>query len=116
MRLSYFSSRLLVAVNIVGLLLVLWVVVALYVTHTDLTPEKTERVFKKNISAANKIRGIDNYRQSYHGLLLDLKRERNLHYQDVIGVYWLAGISIVIFLVDILVFISLIRNKSLRIR
>ena len=68
MRIGYLSSRIIVIVNVVGILLCLTTSVWIYLTHSDLTPEKPERVFQKNIKEANKIRNLDKDRFIGHDL------------------------------------------------
>ncbi|MGD8559527.1 MAG: hypothetical protein PVH04_07675 [Gammaproteobacteria bacterium] len=85
-------------------------------THTDLTPAKTERVFQKNIQEANKIRSLDSFRQVHQSILLSHKRELNIHYDNVKPVFWMTTIAILIFLLDSYLFWQLVREKSIRIR
>jgi len=116
MRIGYLSSRLIVIVNVIGILLCLTTSAWIYLTHSDLTPEKTERVFQKNIKEANKIRNLDTYRQVHQSILLSQKREMNTHFENVKPIYWLAVIAIVIFAMNTFIFWHLVKAKSIRIR
>lgn len=116
MRLGYLSARLVVAINIVGVLLCLSTSAWIYLSHTNLTPEKTERVFQKNIQEANKIRSLDSFRQVHQSTLLGHKRQLQTHYDTVSPIIWLGFIAIGIFLLNAYIFWQLVREKSIRIR
>ncbi|MGD8571209.1 MAG: hypothetical protein PVG89_13545 [Gammaproteobacteria bacterium] len=116
MRIGYLSSRLIIIVNVIGIVLCLATSTWIYMTHTDLTPAKTERVFQKNIQEANKIRSLDSFRQVHQSILLSHKRELNIHYDNVKPVFWMTTIAILIFLLDSYLFWQLVREKSIRIR
>ena len=116
MKLGYLSSRMILAINMVGIVLCLTTSVWIYLSHTNLTPEKTERVFQKNIQAANKIRSIDSFRQIHQSILLGHKREQLAHYETVTPIIWLGVLAILIFLMNGYIFRQLIKEKSIRIR
>lgn len=116
MKLGYLSARLVIAVNILGVLLCLSTSAWIYLSHTNLTPVKTERVFQKNIKEANKIRSIDAFRQVHQSILLGHKREQQAHYKTVTPIVWLGVIAISIFVLNAYIFWLLIREKSIRIR
>lgn len=116
MRIGYLSSRLIVIVNVMGIILCLSTSAWIYLTHTDLTPEKNERVFQKNIKEANRINDIDEFRQVHQSILLAHKRKINLHYHNVKPIIWLSTIAILIFALDTYIFWQLVRAKSIRIR
>ena len=116
MRLSYLSSRLIVSLNVIGVVLCLSSSVWIFLSHTNLTPVKTERIFQKNIQEANKIRSLDAFRQVHQSTLLGFKRERDAHYETVSPIIWLGVTAIAIFLVNGYIFWQLIREKSIRIR
>ena len=116
MRIGYLSSRLIVIINMIGILLCLTTSMWIYLTHSDLTPEKTERVFQKNIKEANKIRNLDTFRQVHQSILLSHKRETNMHFNNVKPIYWLAVIAIFIFVINSYLFWQLVKAKSIRIR
>ena len=116
MRIGYLSSRLIIIVNVVGILLCLTTSVWIYLTHTDLTPAKTERVFEKNIKEANKIHNTDSFRQVHQSVLLAHRRELDQHYKNVKPIYWMTAVAIIIFALDTYLFFQLIRAKSIRIR
>ena len=116
MRIGYLTSRLIIAANVIGMLLCLSTAGWIYLTHTNLTPDKTERVFQKNIKEANHIRSLDALRQVHQSILLGHKREQDLHYDNVKPIFWLAIFAIVIFVLNGFVFWQLIKEKSLRIR
>ena len=100
MRLGYLTSRLIVFVNVIGIVLCLSTSAWVYLTHTNLTPEKTERVFQKNIEEANKIRSLDAFRQVHQSILLTQKRELDIHYENVKPIFWLTVIAIMIFVLN----------------
>ncbi len=116
MRIGYLSSRLIVIINMIGILLCLTTSLWIYLTHSDLTPEKTERVFQKNIKEANKIRNLDTFRQVHQSILLTHKREMNMHFNNVKPIYWLAVIALFIFVINSYLFWQLVKAKSIRIR
>lgn len=116
MRISYLSSRLIVTANAIGLLLCLGSSVWIYLTHTNLTPVKTERVFQKNIQEANKIRKLEAFRQVHQSMLLQHKRELDSHYDSVKPIVWLTTIAIALFALNTFIFWQLVRAKSIRIR
>ena len=116
MKLGYLSARLVIAVNIIGILLCLSTSAWIFLSHTNLTPVKTERVFQKNIKEANKIRSLDAFRQVHQSILLGHKREQLAHYETVTPIVWLGFIAISIFLLNAYLFWQLIREKSIRIR
>ena len=116
MRIGYLTSRLIVIVNVIGILLCATTSTWIYLTHSDLTPEKTERVFQKNIKEANKIRNLDTFRQVHQSILLSHKREQNIHFENVKPIYWLAVIAILIFAINTFLFWQLVKAKSIRIR
>lgn len=116
MRIGYLSSRLIIIINVVGILLCLTTSLWIYLTHTDLTPAKTERVFQKNIKEANKIHDIDGFRQVHQSILLAHKRELDQHFETVKPVFWMTAIAIIIFALDTYLFFQLVRAKSIRIR
>lgn len=116
MRLGYLSARLVIAINIIGVLLCLSTSAWIYLSHTNLTPEKTERVFQKNIQEANKIRTINAFRQVHQSILLGHKREQQAHYETVAPIVWLGFIAVAIFLLNAYIFWQLVREKSIRIR
>jgi len=105
-----------IAANIVGILLCAATSTWIYLSHTDLTPEKTERVFQKNIQEANKIKSITAFRQVHQSILLGYKRDQIAHYETVSPIIWLGMIAIGIFLLNGYIFWQLVREKSLRIR
>lgn len=116
MRLGYLSARLTIAINIIGIVLCLATSSWIYLSHTNLTPEKTERVFQKNIQEANKIRSLDSFRQVHQSTLLGHKRERLAHYESVVPIIWLGIVAIMIFALNAYIFLQLIKEKSIRIR
>lgn len=116
MRIGYLSSRLLVAINIMGVVLCLWATIWVYITHTELTPEKNERVFQKNIAEANKIRDMEIFRQVHQSLLVAEKREKNQHYENVQPMLWLTSTAILLFIVNGVIFYLLVKSKAIRIR
>ncbi len=103
-------------INVIGILLCLTTSVWIYLTHSDVTPEKTERVFQKNIKEANKIRNLDTFRQVHQSILLSHKRALNSHFENVKPIYWLAVIAIIIFIINTFIFWQLVKAKSIRIR
>lgn len=116
MRIGYLGSRIIVTINLIGIVLCLSTSVWIYLSHTNLTPEKTERVFQKNIQEANKIRSIDSFRQVHQSILLGHKREQLAHYETVTPIIWLGIVAIAIFLFNAYIFWQLIKEKSIRIR
>jgi len=116
MRIGYLSSRLIVIINLLGIILCVLTTTWIVVTHTDLTPEKTERVFQKNIKEANKIRNLDAFRQVHQSILLAHKRELDGHYKNVKPIYWMTGVAILIFALNTFMFWKLVKAKSIRIR
>ena len=116
MRLGYLSARMVIFANIIGILLCLASSTWIYISHTDLTPEKTERVFQKNIKEANGIRSLNAFRQVHQSILLGHKREQLAHYETVAPIIWLGIIAIVVFILNGYIFWQLIREKSIRIR
>ncbi|WP_455375397.1 hypothetical protein [Kaarinaea lacus] len=116
MRLGYLSARMVIAANIVGILLCIGTSTWIFLSHTNLTPVKTERVFQKNIQEANKIKSIDAFRQVHQSILLGHKREQLAHYETVSPIIWLGLIAIAIFLLNAYIFWQLVREKSIRIR
>lgn len=116
MRLGYLSARMVIAVNIAGILLCITSVSWIYVSHTNWSPEKTERVFQKNIQEANKIRSIDTFRQVHQSILLGHKREQLAHYETVSPIIWSGIIAMAIFVLNGYIFWQLVREKSIRIR
>jgi len=105
-----------IAANLIGILLCAATSTWIYVSHTDLTPDKTERVFQKNIEEANKIHSINSFRQVHQSILLEYRREQDNHYETVMPIVWLGIFAIGIFLLDAYIFWQLVREKSLRIR
>ncbi|WP_455208861.1 hypothetical protein [Kaarinaea lacus] len=116
MRIGYLSSRLIVVINILGIVLCLSTTAWIVLTHTNLTPEKTERVFQKNIKEANTIRNLDAFRQVHQSILLAHKRELDNHYDNVKPIYWMTVVAILIFVLNTFLFWQLVKEKSLRIR
>jgi uncharacterized membrane protein (DUF106 family) len=116
MRIGYLSSRLIVTINILGIIVCLLTTAWIVLTHTDLTPEKTERVFQKNIMEANDIRNLDAFRQVHQSVLLSHKREQDSHYENVKPIYWLTIVGILIFALNTYIFWQLVKEKSIRIR
>ncbi|HEY5601561.1 MAG TPA: hypothetical protein VIM41_00470 [Gammaproteobacteria bacterium] len=116
MRIGYLSSRLIVIINLLGILLCVLTTAWIVVTHTNLTPDKTERVFQKNILEANAIRNLDSFRQIHQSTLLSHKREQDTHYQNVKPIYWMTIVAILIFALNGYLFWQLIKEKSIRIR
>ncbi|MCI0505972.1 MAG: hypothetical protein L0Z73_07645 [Gammaproteobacteria bacterium] len=116
MRIGYLSSRLIVTINILGIIVCLLTTAWIVLTHTDLTPDKTERVFQKNIKEANDIRNLDAFRQVHQSVLLSHKREQDSHYENVKPIYWLAIVGILIFTLNTYIFWQLVKEKSIRIR
>ena len=116
MRIGYLTSRLIIVANVIGMLLCLSTSAWVYLTHTNLTPEKTERVFQKNIQEANKIRSLDAMRQVHQSILLGHKREQDSHYENVKPIFWFTFLAIAIFVLNGFFFWQLIKEKSLRIR
>ncbi|WP_455365400.1 hypothetical protein [Kaarinaea lacus] len=116
MRIGYLSSRLIVIINILGIVLCLLTTTWIVVTHTDLTPEKTERVFQKNIKEANKIRNLDEFRQVHQSTLLSHKREKDSHYNNVKPIYWMTIVAILIFALNTYLFWRLVKAKLIRVR
>ena len=116
MRLGYLSARLVIAINILGVLLCLGMTSWIYLSHTNLTPEKTERIFQKNIKEANKIRSLDSFRQVHQSVLLGHKRTQEAHYKTVKPIGWLGFIGAAIFLFNGYIFWQLVKEKSIRIR
>ena len=116
MRLGYLSVRMVIAANVIGILLCIASSTWIFASHTNLTPEKTERVFQKNIQEANKIRSLDAFRQVHQSILLGHKREQIAHYETVSPIMWLGIIAIGIFVLNGYLFWQLVREKSIRIR
>jgi hypothetical protein len=116
MRLGYLSARMVILINIAGVLLCSTISIWIFLSHTNLTPVKTERVFQKNIQEANKIGSLDSFRQVHQSILLSHKREQLAHFNTVIPIIWLGVIAIVIFLVNVYMFWQLVKEKSIRIR
>ena len=116
MRIGYLSSRLIVIINILGIILCVLTTTWIVVTHTDLTPEKTERVFQKNIKEANEIRSLDAFRQVHQSILLSQKRLQDSHYNNVKPIYWMTIVAILIFALNTFLFWRLVKAKSIRIR
>ena len=116
MRLGYLSARLVIAANIVGIFLCAATSTWIYLSHTDLTPAKTERVFQKNIEEANKIKSLNAFRQVHQSILLEFKRSQDSHFETVTPIIWLGIFAIGIFLLNGFIFWQLIREKSIRIR
>jgi len=115
-RLGYLSVRMIIAANIIGVALCAILSSWMYLSHTNLTPEKTERVFQKNIQEANKIRSIDSFRQVHQSILLTHKRDLVAHYETVVPIIWLGIVVIAILVLNVYVFWQLVREKSIRIR
>jgi len=88
----------------------------IYVTHTDLTPIKTERVFQKNLTEANKIKKIEAFRQVHQSILINHKQNLNQHYENVQHIFWFTAITVLIFSLNTFLFIRLVKAKGIRIR
>jgi len=116
MRIGYLNSRLIVILNILGGIFVILSASWIYATHTDLTPIKTERVFQKNLTEANKIRKIEAFRQVHQSILINHKQHLNQHYQNVQPIIWFTSITLLIFALNTFVFIQLVKSKGIRIR
>ena len=116
MKFGYLSSRLIVAINVLGIVLCLAITSWISLSHTNLTPEKTERIFQKNIQEANKIRGLDAFRQVHQSILLSHKRAQEAHYETVTKIIWVGIITIAMFLLNTYIFWRLVKEKSIRIR
>lgn len=116
MRMNSFIPRVLIFINIVGILFCVITSGWIYLTHKDLTPAKTERVFKKNIEEANKIRKLSVFRQVHQSILVTKKRELNQHYENVRPIFWFSFSLIAIFTLNFLMFLQLIKSKVIKIR
>ncbi|NOZ54901.1 MAG: hypothetical protein GXP08_17495 [Gammaproteobacteria bacterium] len=116
MRIGYLSSRLIVIINILGGLLVILSASWIYVTHTDLTPIKTERVFQKNLKEANSIRKTEIFRQVHQSILINHKQNLNQHYENVQPIVWFTIVILLIFMINTFLFIQLLKSKVIRIR
>ena len=116
MRLNSFIPRILLFINVIGIIFCIITSGWIYLTHKDLTPAKTERVFKKNIAEANKIRKLDVFRQVHQSILVTKKRELNQHYENVRPIFWFSFASVTIFLLNFLMFLQLIKSKVIKIR
>ena len=116
MKIGYLSSRLIITINILGIILCILTTTWIVVAHTNLTPEKTERVFQKNIKDANEIRNLDSFRQVHQSILLSHKREQDIHYDNVKPIYWMTVVAILIFALNTYLFWRFIKDKTMRIR
>jgi len=116
MRIGYLTSRAIIFANILGILMCTVTSFWIYITHTNLTPEKTERSFQRNISEANKIHSLEVFRQVHQSILLEHKRKLDTHYENVRPILWLLIITIVVFAVNTYMFWVLLKERSIRIR
>ena len=116
MRIGNFSTRLVLLVNIIGILLCAVTSGWIYVTHKDLTPAKTERVFEKNIKEANNIRKLDVFRQVHQSMLVTKKRELNQHYENVRPLFWFSFTTIIILTLNFLIFWQLLKSRVIRLK
>jgi len=116
MRIGYLASRAIIFANVIGIILCIVTFTWIYITHVNLTPEKTERVFHQNIAEANKIHSLESFRQVHQSILLEHKRNMDIHYENVRPIAWLVIVILAVFVINTFLFWQLIRERSIRIR
>ena len=116
MRIGYLTSRAIIFANVIGIILCIVTSAWIYLTHINLNPEKTERVFHRNIAEANKIHSLVAFRQVHQSLVLEHKRNMDMHYENVRPIVWLVIVILAVFVINTFLFWQLLKEKSIRIR